>query len=112
MVRRERGLPDDKIEPGGVMILRNPGVALVYSSRDFSTFRVPNGILWDMGTAQPPLRWFAEGRPATVGEIMRSIETGMPLLAEVAKNEGSEAMAELEDRRLKLEQQIANEALV
>jgi hypothetical protein len=94
MVRREAGLPENRVEPSGMMLSRNPGVALVWTSK-FGTWRIkrdPNGgVLFDLGE---PLKvaWYAEGRPATRDEIMESIESGLPALLEVARQEeGAEA---------------------
>jgi hypothetical protein len=39
--------------------------------------------------------WFAEGRPATRAEIMASIDSGMPLLADMAAKQGADAEQEL-----------------
>lgn len=84
MRRRERGMPvvEERITPG-VMIERNPGVALVWTSRAFSRFKAPNGPLFDIG--EPiSVQWFAHGRHATRAEVLDSIESGLPLLREAA----------------------------
>lgn len=82
MRRREGGKPDDLIPVAGKMIARNPGVALVWHTRDHVAFRAPmgnDGILFDIGQ---PLRtdWFSRGRPATREEVITSIDTGLPAL--------------------------------
>lgn len=41
MQRRERGLPADRVDPAGVACWRNPGVALVWSSRTWRMFSAP-----------------------------------------------------------------------
>jgi hypothetical protein len=105
MTRRERHMPEDHISPAGVMLKRNPGVTLVYTSRTFKPFRVSNGLLWDMGTAVSTA-WFAEGRAAHLVEVLASIESGIGSLAEVASEEGPEAVAELEHRRAELEESL------
>jgi hypothetical protein len=105
MVRRDKHLPDARIDPAGVMILRNPGVALVYTARNFRPYPVDNGVLWDMG-AYTELQWFAEGREATVAEILASIESGIPALLEIAQAEGPDAVTDLTNRRLVLEAEI------
>jgi hypothetical protein len=97
MVRRDRHLPEDRVDPAGVMLLRNPGVALVYTSRTFDIFRVDNGVLWDMGEPTA-MEWFAEGREAHLVEVLASIESGLPTLATVAAEEGEDALAELARR--------------
>jgi hypothetical protein len=94
MHRRERGLPEDRVEPAGVAILRNPGVALVWVTRTWQPFKAPGGILFDVG--EPiAVEWWAHGREATRGEVLASIDSGLPTLATVAREEGSEAEAEL-----------------
>jgi hypothetical protein len=98
MVRRDRGLPDH-VDPPGVMLLRNPGVAVVWGSRGgWRPERVPDGVLFNVGDPTEVL-WFAHGRPATVEEIHASITAGLPALREVAEKQGPLAVAEL-DRQL------------
>jgi hypothetical protein len=88
MQRRERGL-DHVVDPAGVMIARNPGVALVWSTRTWTTFPDPAGrLLFDIGDPTATA-WWAHGRPATREEVLTSIETGLPILqAEAAKQRG------------------------
>jgi len=95
MHRRERNLPADYQVSGGVMITRNPGVALVWTSRDWHPFTVDNGVLWYIGSAVT-VEWFAHGRDATRAEVLDSIDSGLPLLREVAEKEGPEALLELD----------------
>jgi hypothetical protein len=97
MHRRERHLPPGQLDPAGIMIRRNPGVALVWTSRTFAPFRVSNGVLFDIGepiTAE----WYAEGRAATTEEIRASIDSGLPALHQIAEEEGPDAVAELTRR--------------
>lgn len=88
--RREAGLPEGIAPPAGVQLKRNPGVALLWTSRNSQPFRVENGVLFDVGD---PLhvQWFAEGRAATRAEVLESIESGFPLLAETARSHGETA---------------------
>jgi len=86
MVRRERGLPEDAVNPAGEMIRRNPGVALVWLSRTFKSWDAGGGTLFDIG--QPvAAEWYAHGRPATRDEVMASIESGIPLLRQMIESE-------------------------
>lgn len=94
MVRREKHLPDVRVHPAGQTILRNPGVALVWVSRTWKPFRVDNGLLFDVGDPIA-LEWWAHSREATRAEVLASIDSGLPFLAEVAKEEGADAEAEL-----------------
>lgn len=84
MQRREHGVEQAR-NPGGVMIRRNPGVTLVWTSRDWSTFPDGDGgRLIDVGTAHR-VEWFARGRDATRDEVLASIESGLPILREMAE---------------------------
>jgi len=103
MRRREAGRPEEAVKPAGDMIERNPGVALVWITRGTRTKRDPDGgILFDIGDPLEVL-WYAEGRPATRAEVLASIESGLPLLAEVAAEEGAEkVLARMAERALAL----------
>lgn len=98
MVRRTSRLPDGVSDPAGVMLRRNPGVGLVWSSRSWSRFRAPGGHLWDIGDPTATA-WYAHGREATRDEVLASIDTGLPLLREAADVDGPAAHAQL-DRQL------------
>lgn len=89
MRRRDSNLPEDTAEPDGVMIRRNPGVALVWVT---NTWRmIPGYRLFHLAEAAEAL-WFAEGRPATRDEVLASIDSGMPLLrAEAEQEDDAEA---------------------
>lgn len=95
---RRRGkahVPEEVLEPGGVMIERNPGVALVWATRQFNPVILPNGMIFKFG---PPARvaWFAEGRPATRAEVSESVRSGLPALEAMAREDGLEACHALE----------------
>jgi hypothetical protein len=94
MRRRETGIPDDAKEPDGIMIRRNPGVALVWVSRTWR--RHPALRLWNVGDPIET-RWYAEGREATRTEVLASIESGLPLLRAEAERDlrPGAALAEL-----------------
>ncbi len=99
-VRREANLPPDGKGVGGIGIKRNPGVALVWITLSYKVFSVPamegvqKGYLIEIGEPVETL-WYAEGRPATRGEVLRSYESGFPLLQTEALREGSEAVTAL-----------------
>lgn len=89
--RRDAGL--DQFEwqhAAGDPILRNPGVALIWITRKWRTFKAPGGFLFEIGDPEEIL-WFCEGRVATNTEIDESIRTGLPLLQESAREEGTAA---------------------
>jgi hypothetical protein len=97
MVRRERHMPGDAVSPAGLMIRRNPGVALVWVTgyRSWSTFSDNDGgTLFSIGDRGRAL-WFAHGREATRAEVLASIDSGLPLLAGMAEEDGPDAVAEL-----------------
>lgn len=90
MVRRDGRLPDDAREPDGIMIRRNPGVALVWVSRNW---RLRPGLqLWTVGDPIET-RWYAEGRPATRDEVLASIDSGLPILRAEAEKDPTPASA-------------------
>ncbi len=104
MVRRtdENFNANKKKLAAGVMIERNPGVTLLWYSRHHRLHNVKgragagDGVLFQLGR---PFRveWYKEGRAATRAEVLESIESGLPILREVAqKNDGTEGMLLLE----------------
>jgi hypothetical protein len=97
MRRNEHNLPEERIEAAGVHLKRNPGAACIWITRSYQTFR-PHmgqaGLLINLGPAER-VHWYCEGRPATRGEIMASIDSGLPVLRDVAALQGSAAVAEL-----------------
>jgi hypothetical protein len=83
-MRRRPDLPEDTVKPDGEMILRNPGVALVWVT---NTWRmIPGHQLFDVGEPVETL-WFREGRPATRAEGLASIDSGMPILRQAAEQD-------------------------
>ena len=98
-VRRTTGMPDEPLdEPAGIMIRRNPGVALVWVTRRYQVEREGGGVLFRLDDPVEAL-WFAEKRPATRDEVMASIESGYPLLLETAQAESPNAVRALEAMR-------------
>lgn len=94
MRRNGKDLPADAAEPAGIMITRNPGVALVWVTSSYSTVPVDGGLLFDVGEPES-VHWYAEGRAATRDEVETSIRSGMPLLEDAAIKDGPAACAEL-----------------
>ena len=96
MRRNEIDLPAGHTEPPGEFIKRNPGVACVYTTLTYRLFRAgAGGTLIKLGEPTG-VKWFAEGRPATRGQVRASINSGFPLLLDLARQQGAEAVAELE----------------
>lgn len=91
--RNERDLPEERFIPG-IHVDRNPGVACVWETRHFKPFRTGDSWLIEMGDPLSMKAW-AQGREATRAELVHSIETGLPALAEAAAKEGEQALLEL-----------------
>lgn len=92
--RREANLPDG--DCAGFGIKRNPGVTLLWIARTYSLFDDGNGgILFKIPDPEQVL-WYSEGRKATRAEILESIDTGLPILREMAEAQGAEAITALE----------------
>lgn len=106
MVRREDEFTEEvKSNPSGnvgMPILRNPGVALIWTTRTYKLMRRPHGrYLIEIGEPDS-LEWYAAGRLATREEVEHSVNSGFPLLEE-ADGSDPAAMKELQMRRLWLE---------
>ena len=104
MRRHEKDLPEER-HVAGVGLMRNPGVTCLWTTKSYRVVRAPNGgALFQLGDPEK-VEYFAEGRVATRDEILASMESGLPLLMEVAKDEGDDAVAALNkmyDRALQL----------
>jgi hypothetical protein len=92
MSRRENDLPEGTC--AGVMIRRNPGVSLVWVTRDYSLVRDGGGILFHVGELTSLSTW-KEGRRATTDEVRESFDSGLLTLEKVAEEQGAGAVAEL-----------------
>jgi hypothetical protein len=96
MKRRDRHLPEDMVDPAGISILRNPGVALVWVTKKWWIRPDPDGRpLFDIGEPDQTY-WFAHGREATRAEVEASIESGLPILREYAAVDGARGLRELD----------------
>jgi hypothetical protein len=93
--RDEEGLDPEAAAPG-IMIDRNPGVVCLYETPLAKAFNAGLGQGW-LIRLDAPVRvdWWAEGRQATLEEVKASIESGFPLLMDMAEQEGPAAIAEL-----------------
>jgi hypothetical protein len=85
MRRREAGLPAELGEPAGIMIDRNPGIAVTWTTRLPRTFRDPaGGTLFNIGEPESSIGtsvgWWCEGRAATRAEVLDAIDAGLPAL--------------------------------
>lgn len=96
--RNDRDLPPEHQVPSGEPIYRNPGVTLVWGCLQFKPFFPEGGgVLFEIGKPSR-VAWFREGREATRAEVMESIETGLPILRDIAEREGVFAVQELGER--------------
>jgi len=101
MRRNEKDIPSGLDEAAGMGLKRNPGAVCVWVTKSFKVFQAQAGnpgILFSLGNPEE-LLWFAEGRRAYRAEVMASIESGYPLLEEMARAEGAAALAALETKR-------------
>lgn len=101
MVRRKENLPEGAQNPGGIMIDRNPGVTLLWTTKSFSLFGDGRGgVLIKMGEPVQ-LEWFKFGQPAKIDEIQDAIEKGCPLIREHAEKEGPESIEQFDAEKEK-----------
>jgi len=94
MHRREDNLPEGIVQPAGVALDRNPGVAAVWVTHDFEIFPDPNRRpLIHVGDPED-VEWWAQGKPATRAQVEESVRTGLPFLEELAVQQtgGMEAL--------------------
>lgn len=84
--RNEKGFESMGACPvGGDMIKRNPGLAMVWITKSYKPYKDHNGgILIEMGDPVEVL-WFKQSRPATRSEVIESIDSGIHLLENVAR---------------------------
>jgi len=92
--RRDTLIPDGTEEPAGVFLKRNPGVTALWTTTSFRRKRVDNGVLFEIGEPTEVL-WYSQARRATRNEILESIDSGMPLLRDLATRDGPLAQAQL-----------------
>jgi hypothetical protein len=93
--RNDRDWPEgNKVDPPGVMITRNPGVAAIWETTTYKPFGVDHGVLFELGEPTGVTFW-REGRPATLDEVRESIKTGLPLLLDAAAQDGQDALRAL-----------------
>ena len=105
--REDETFSNAKQHSPGMMVERNPGVTLLWFTRDYKLQRVqamPHlgvaaGYLFNIGKPFET-EWYAHGRPATRAEVMESIDTGLPIFREANRKQGiDEAAGEAEIQR-------------
>jgi hypothetical protein len=97
-VRRTVNLPAGTVDPPGHPLDRNPGVTLLWMTRDYTLFHAADDEFRLLIRVGDPVevRCLMEGRRATRKEVDESIAGGLPKLMALAEEEGAEAVAELE----------------
>jgi hypothetical protein len=83
------------------MIKRNPGVALIWTTKKYKLYENNGGVLFRLISEPEHCKWFCEGREATREEVLHSIETGKPILMKIAEEEGPKAVKLLEEMVVK-----------
>jgi hypothetical protein len=108
MVRREDELTESmKGNGSGIMIPRNPGVTLLWVTRAYIIVNDgKGGGLFQVGDPEEVF-WYSQGKPATRGQVLESVETGLPLLlgmlAMEKEEDRTDAQKEIERRTVELE---------
>lgn len=102
MRRNEKDMPPHR-DLAGTMLLRNPGVTLLWATLRYSRVILPDGE-WLFNVGKPErVAWYAQGRAASRAECWASMEAGLPALEALADTEDArEALADAWARAVKL----------
>jgi hypothetical protein len=92
MRRNEKDMPEGGTV-AGIMIKRNPGVVLMWTTTSYKIFK-SGGILFKVGDPEK-IEFCSNGRTAERQEILESIESGIPILMKEAEKDGQDGIAEL-----------------
>jgi hypothetical protein len=95
--RDHKDMPEGTVV-AGEMINRNPGVTCLYDTSGCSPFVAGDGYLFRLGEPRH-VDWYAHGRAATRAEVEASIDSGYPLLLNMAQQDGPAAVQELVQMR-------------
>jgi len=89
MVRREDEFTRT-CDMRGRMVLRNPGVTALWTTRSFSLFHDENRrVLITVGDPSRPVAWYCAARAATRDEVLGSIRSGLPALEATCETEAT-----------------------
>lgn len=94
MRRRDSGKDGRGFVPAaGAMLERNPGVALVWVTRQWRAFHAPAGNKGLLFSFRDPTEvlWFAGGEPASRAAVLASFEAGLPVLREACQRDANPA---------------------
>jgi hypothetical protein len=95
MRRNETNMPEEGTI-AGIGIMRNPGITALWTTLTYKAWRPSTGgVLFEIGDPEH-VEFYAEGRRATRAEILASMESGLPILMEVAEQDGPEAVEALQ----------------
>jgi hypothetical protein len=97
--RRIAGLPEGAQDGAGLGLNRNPAVALLWTTPDYTVFPAGaggKGYLIRMGRPTQ-VEFYYDRRPATVAEIRASVQSGLPHLKTMAQLEGPAAEVAFEE---------------
>ncbi len=89
-VRREDEVTNNaqfREQAAGIALTRNPGVAMLWITRQFEVFNDGQGKpLIQMGEPDA-VEWWAEGKLATRAQVQASIDSGLPNLEAIARTQ-------------------------
>lgn len=91
MQRNEKNMIEGSTEPGGIMIKRNPGVAVLWTC---TNYKWSARGLFTMGEPSHLEAW-REGRRAALDEIQESVDTGLPFLRKACDEEPTSSLQRL-----------------
>lgn len=105
--RRTANLPEDAHAPPGIPLARNPGVVVMWESRNYHAIRTDGGgMLFNIGDPHSAPEWWTEGRHASRAEAEAGFDASVAVLREVAamdaRNEGSDAATATAERSIEL----------
>jgi len=92
---RTAGLPEERRSLAG-SLPGNPGACAVYVTTHCRAYRVPESRDWLIRLGEPEsVEWYASGRRATREEVEEVLAARLPLLQNIANEEGPQAIASL-----------------
>lgn len=92
---------DETVHPNpencpGFMLTRNPGVTMLWTTRDYSVFEDEKGLPLITFGKPERVEWYSRGKLATREEVLDSVETGLPALMALARTQDGAVKALLE----------------
>ncbi|ARL25456.1 hypothetical protein [Burkholderia pseudomallei] len=87
--RRDANFPEGAVDPPGIFLTRNPGVSLIWVTREYNVQRVDGDMLFRLVGEPHATLWYCHGRRATREEAQASIDSGLPYLTELAAKDNA-----------------------